>query len=149
MLASIESRFPFLDESLVRFGINLPVKYKRAWTFRFYNYKHPFLVDKPIVRSIAKHYLPRQIAYRQKAGFPSPGLRELRVRAEFFDEGYLAQALYLSPSAARHLTAERPHFYVARLAAIDIFGRLFYLRQTVDEVTHALKNGADFLVESD
>src|SRR5262249_15875842 len=91
MLARIESRFPFLDESLVRFGINLLAKYKGAWTFRLYNYKHPFVVDKPIVRSIAQHYLPRKIAYRQKVGFPSPGLRELRVRAEFFDEGYLAR----------------------------------------------------------
>ena len=50
MMSSIEVRLPFLDEQIVKFAINLPSKFKIGRSRRFHNYKHPFLIDKWIVR---------------------------------------------------------------------------------------------------
>ena len=58
MIASIESRFPFLDEELVKFGVNLPGKFKQRKTWRLHNYKHPFIVDKAPVRTEAERCCP-------------------------------------------------------------------------------------------
>lgn len=37
MISSIEARFPYLDEAVLKFALNLPVKYKIGRTSRFYN----------------------------------------------------------------------------------------------------------------
>ena len=91
MKASIEARFPFLQEELVKFAINLPAKYKIGTSFRFHNYKHPFLIDKWIVREIAKKYLPKRIVNKKKKGFPMTGLKSVRVESEFFRDGWISK----------------------------------------------------------
>ncbi len=66
MMAGIESRFLFLDEELVRFAINLPLKWKIRQVLLFYNFKHPFLMDKVIVRIAGQRILSKEIVYRKK-----------------------------------------------------------------------------------
>jgi asparagine synthase (glutamine-hydrolysing) len=61
MAASIESRVPFLDHSLVEFAVNISVKYQLEG-----------LSGKHILKEAVADLLPSEIIYRPKQGFPTP-----------------------------------------------------------------------------
>lgn len=61
MGASIEGRCPFMDNILVEKAMELPSSFKVKG-----------LCGKYILKKIAEKYLPREIVYRKKAGFPTP-----------------------------------------------------------------------------
>ncbi len=61
MGASIEARCPFMDNVLVERAMVLPSKFKVRK-----------LEGKYILKKIAEKYLPREIIYRKKRGFPTP-----------------------------------------------------------------------------
>lgn len=61
MGASVELRVPFLDYRLVEFSARLP------WKLRVRNFQPKYLMKKTMQR-----YLPREIIYRKKRGFPMP-----------------------------------------------------------------------------
>ena len=61
MAASIESRVPFLDHSLVEFTASIPAKYATRG-----------MAGKCILKSAVKDLLPNSIVHRQKLGFPTP-----------------------------------------------------------------------------
>ncbi|QQS42014.1 MAG: asparagine synthase (glutamine-hydrolyzing) [Acidobacteriota bacterium] len=134
MMSSIEARFPFLDEDIVRFAINLPSKFKIGRSARFHNYKHPFLIDKWIVRRTAEKYLPKEIVTKKKFGFPMYGHKFLNIRSGFFVNGWVAESLDLNRSVQEFLTETQDPYLIAKLASVDIFGRLFYNGQSREEV---------------
>ena len=61
MAASIESRVPFLDHSLVEFTASIPAKYSTKG-----------MAGKFILKAAVEDLLPQSIVYRQKMGFPTP-----------------------------------------------------------------------------
>lgn len=140
MQASIEARFPFLQEELVKFAINLPAKYKIGASFRFHNYKHPFLIDKWIIREIAKKYLPKRIVNKKKKGFPMTGLKAVRVESEFFRDGWVGGNLSLTNETLRFLVEKQDPYFVGKLASVEIFGRIFGRGESCDQVqSHILR----------
>ncbi len=60
MSAGIEARFPYLDEKVLAFALNLPLRYKIGRSFTVHNWKHPFLVDKALLRRLAAPLPPRR-----------------------------------------------------------------------------------------
>lgn len=84
MSASIESRFPFLDEDVVKFALNLPVRWKLRRSRAVHDPKHPFVVDKAPVRAIARSYLDEERAARCKSGFATPASTACRSGPEPF-----------------------------------------------------------------
>ena len=68
MMASIESRFPFLDEALLKFAVNLPTRWKLHRTLRFHDFRHPFIVDKYVIRKLAERMLPLLYWHRSESG---------------------------------------------------------------------------------
>lgn len=141
MMASIEARFPFLDESIIKFAISLPAKYKIGLSSRFHNYKHPFLTDKWVVRKLAEKYLPPRLVNKQKNGFPMFGHKFLKVRSGFFSNGWVADSLGLRLSDIDYLIATQDPYFVAKLASVELFGRLFALKTTPDDLReHVLAN---------
>ncbi|MCU0269903.1 MAG: asparagine synthase (glutamine-hydrolyzing) [Acidimicrobiales bacterium] len=135
MLAGIESRFPFLDDDLVRFAVNLPARYKIGRSLRPHNLKHPFLVDKAIVREAASVVLPPELAERPKEGFPMYGLRDVRLRHGAFAGGFVADLLELDATSQRYLIDHAPPYETAKLFSVEVFGRLFGLGEPIDKVT--------------
>jgi asparagine synthase (glutamine-hydrolysing) len=135
MSASLESRFPFLDEELVKFAINLPVKFKGRYGPRVIDRKHPFLTDKWVVRELGARKLPRGIFQRSKLGFPVDHYQTMRVSPEFFRGSYLQELLQLADGKLATLAGYESSYFTARLAAINIFGEMFGRGRTVDEVT--------------
>lgn len=61
MASALEVRVPYLDHNLVEFAINVPLKYKVQGT------EQKFLMKKALEK-----YLPHDLIYRKKWGFPAP-----------------------------------------------------------------------------
>jgi asparagine synthase (glutamine-hydrolysing) len=61
MGVGLEMRVPYLDNKLVDFAINIPLKYK----VRFFKTKY-------LLKKVAERYLPKDIIYRKKMGFGIP-----------------------------------------------------------------------------
>lgn len=142
MAASLEARFPFLDEEVVRFGVNLPVRAKLAPSRRVGDLRHPFVADKAVVRRVAARYLPTTVARREKAGFPSPGHGEVSTTASFWADGYVQEVLRLTPGALDALVDEVDPYLVAKLASVEVFGRLYARGEAVDTVTEHVRSAA-------
>lgn len=61
MSAGLELRVPMLDHRLVEFAINLPLEYKIKGGEQKY-----------LLKKLLSNYLPQELVYRQKWGFPAP-----------------------------------------------------------------------------
>ena len=61
MAAGLEMRVPFLDNRLLDFSLNLPVKHQ----INKYELKY-------LLKKVGERYLPKNIVYRSKKGFPLP-----------------------------------------------------------------------------
>jgi asparagine synthase (glutamine-hydrolysing) len=139
MAASIESRFPYLGEDLVRFALNLPISAKLRWRGRVHNRKHPFLWDKAVLRSAAARHLPTSIADRPKDGFPTVGHPHLMVTPAYFEGGWVSEELRLTQSRIERICTMEPSLVAPRLASIDVFGRLFGHEESVAAVTERIQ----------
>lgn len=134
MMHGIEARFPFLDEQVLQFAINLPINQKIALTKRFHNYKHPFLIDKYIVRKLAEKRLPNELIYRQKAGFPLYGILNMKVKTQFFHNGFLQELLQLDNRGLQTFEHEADPYLKAKLACVEVWGRLFQLKEPMESI---------------
>lgn len=134
MAASIEARFPFLDEDILAFAINLPIRFKIGRSRHFHNFKHPFLVDKWVVRRLAEPLLPRRLVHKPKNGFPVFGLRHLRIDQGFFADGFWQSLLGFRDQELAAMVRESSPYVIAKYAAVDLWGRLFVKRQSIAEL---------------
>jgi asparagine synthase (glutamine-hydrolysing) len=134
MMHSIESRFPFLDEDLMRFAMNAPIGIKIGKTHRFHNYKHPFLIDKFIVRKYAEKYLPDSLNYREKKGFPLFGLLNMEIKKGFFKGGFLQELMQYNNRAVDMLERDTERYLLAKLACVEVWGRLFIQKEPLETV---------------
>ena len=141
MMHSIESRFPFLDEKILAFAINLPISNKIGYTSKFYNYKHPFLLDKKIVRYSAKSRLTNNLVYKKKDGFPCYGLGNLKIQPDLFKKGYVFDLLKLNTSKQIQYFSENfDNYHIAKFAALEVWGSLFVLNKSVETVQNRINN---------
>lgn len=148
MMASIEARFPYLDEEVVKFGINLPTRFKIGRSVRWHNYKHPFLIDKWIIRALAEKYLPKRIAHKKKSGFPMHGHKDLRVKPDFFRNGWIEDVLRLDRRSQDYMIKTQNPYYLAKIASIEVFGRIFGRQQSVEEVTTHILNNSEIMAST-
>jgi len=137
MMHSIESRFPFLDESILAFAASLPARYKVRWTLRRGERTHPFLVDKYLVRRLADRFLPPDLARRKKRAFPVHGLGELDVTANMFVDGVWQELAGLRSDQCRRFPDTIARGLLAKMASVEVWGRLYLRRESLDEV-HSL-----------
>jgi len=129
MINSIEARFPFLDEEIIAFAMNLPVKFKIGRTVRFHNYKHPFLIDKYIVRKLAEKKLPDALTFKTKNGFPTYGLRHVKINPAFFKNGYIAEILKMDTRQIDYMSSNFSTYHMALLGSVEIWTKIFVERK--------------------
>ena len=134
MISSIEVRFPFLHEDVVKFGLNLPLEYKTRWTTQLHNKKHPFITDKWIVREVAKKYLPQNLVSKKKNGLPIDGLNGVRFTKEFFKNGYVAQILQLDDATLDYMLRKENPYFIGKLASVELFGLLYDFELSYAEI---------------
>lgn len=133
MAASVECRAPFLDHRLVHTVINLPMEYRlRGRT------------DKWGLKTVAARHLPREIVYRKKVGFPLPLADYLAPLANvrFFEQGFCVDYLGMHRlGIIQPIVRWRENvngFF--NLLSLEIWGRLYFLGQSIDEVNRDLGN---------
>ncbi|UCF95104.1 MAG: asparagine synthase (glutamine-hydrolyzing) [Desulfobacterales bacterium] len=133
MGASVESRVPFLDHRLVHKCINLPL------TYRLRGKK-----DKWLLKKIAERYLPRNIVHRKKVGFPLPLVDFLGpvTHSHIFDDGFCLNCLELSGTGLDAIKTSWKNNIQAffTLLSLEIWGRLFIMREPVEQVKQLLNN---------
>ncbi|MES2863783.1 MAG: asparagine synthase (glutamine-hydrolyzing) [Bacteroidota bacterium] len=134
MISSIEVRFPFLHEDVVKFGLNLPLEYKTRWTTQLHNKKHPFITDKWIVREVAKNYLPQNLVAKKKNGLPIDGLNGVRFTKEFFKNGYVAQNLQLDDATLDYMIRNENPYFIGKLASVELFGLLYDFNESHQDI---------------
>jgi asparagine synthase (glutamine-hydrolysing) len=128
MAASVECRVPFLDHRLVNTVVNMPLSYRLRGA-----------TDKWMLKEIAARYLPRNIVYRHKVGFPLPLKDYLAPLAQekLLDGGFCLEFLGMQRRGLTEaISGWRENvdgFF--NLLALEIWGRLFFLRQPVEQVT--------------
>jgi asparagine synthase (glutamine-hydrolysing) len=124
MAHGLEVRVPFLDRSLVEFGLGLPVRHKVG-----------LMRNKRVLRDLLEPHLGVQIARRPKRGFEIPVDRWFResdtepLRAQLRD-GALVNELGFSPRAIqslldRHLGGEDVGRKLFSLAALERWAQRF------------------------
>lgn len=82
MAAAVEARVPFVDHELVEFALSIPLKYKLKWNdenalakaLHLNSSQISEIHDTPkyILKKAMEPYLPDDILYRKKVGFPVP-----------------------------------------------------------------------------
>jgi len=125
MSASIEARFPFLDESLVHTAINLPVRYKIRFSPIVLEKSHPFIRDKWVLRSVADRYLPKKLSHRKKLGLPTSAFGRMRVRKQFFKGTFVTDAFKLSRREFDLLFEMADVGLVGKLMMLEAWGQIF------------------------
>ena len=143
MMASIEARFPYLDEDLDKFAINLPAKFKIRPSPRWHNYKHPFLIDKWTIRKTAEKYLPKNLVQKKKNGFSMFGHKFVRIKKGFFKNGWVVQNLLLNNQTEEFMIETQNPYFIAKLASVEIFGRIFGLGESREEIKNHVISHAE------
>jgi asparagine synthase (glutamine-hydrolysing) len=132
MGASVECRVPFLDHRVVHRAINLPIDYRVGRR-----------ADKWILKQVATRYFAGQLVTRRKMGFPLPLEQYLEPLAdlEFFKDGFCEHSLGLSRRGLAHLVTSWRQWVNGffGLLTLEIWGRLFFLEQSIEEVEEQLR----------
>jgi asparagine synthase (glutamine-hydrolysing) len=112
----------------VRTALNLPLSYRLSGP-----------TDKWVLKKIAARYLPHRIVYRPKVGFPLPVKDYLAPLATpaLFRDGFCQNVLGLHRAGFMEAISgwERNVHGFFNLLALEIWGRLFVLGQSVDELS--------------
>jgi asparagine synthase (glutamine-hydrolysing) len=107
---SVEARVPFLDHRLVEFAATIPEHYKLKWNSEEHKKKANALMSdqisevydtpKYILKESHKNFVPHDILYRKKVGFPVPlevifgkNFKE-QIKAELLDSHSSTRDLY-------------------------------------------------------
>ena len=127
MAASVECRLPFLDYTVVEFALNLPLQLKLQAN-----------QGKWILKRVAERYLPRDVVYRPKKGFPVPAAAFLYDDLDFsiFENGFWENYFDLSGDRCRRtiLEAGRHSFLWYHFLMLEIWGRIFLNHERRDEI---------------
>jgi len=124
MAASIETRIPFLSNTLINKWVGMPSKFKIDGS----NQKNL----KFMLKNIAAKYLPREILYRPKVGFSIPLTEYLNINSEFLKGGYLQEYFQVKDNMLNKLYYDSNTFY--KMASLEIWCQFFLLGTSVDEV---------------
>jgi asparagine synthase (glutamine-hydrolysing) len=134
MAASIEARFPFLDNNLVEAAVNLPYRAKirlSFWPLKF----PPFtLQDKWVIRQVAKRYLPREFSDRPKWGFRVRAVDRMRISGKYFKNSIIRDLLGLSCKQVEYLTNHAPQRLMMRLLHLDVWGHVCLYNLSKDQI---------------
>ncbi len=131
MATSVELRVPFLDHRVVELGGRIPPRFRiKGWETKY------------ILKKAMEPYLPKEILYRGKMGFPTPLARMFQGELR----GYVAGVLesdrcmdrgYFRPEAVRtlvreHAAGERDHHRLLwQLLVLEEWHRKFIDGETV------------------
>jgi len=134
MAASIEARFPFLDNALVKLAVNLPYGAKvrfsprrvrradRRTTRNIMGFN--LLTDKWIIRKVADRYLPPDLSRRQKIGFPMSAAKNLQVADVFYKNSAVMELLNLGSGEMKFLLEKADSTLKLKLLHLEVWAHV-------------------------
>ncbi|MDB0045914.1 asparagine synthase (glutamine-hydrolyzing) [Candidatus Pelagibacter sp.] len=107
MNSGIEARVPFLDHKVIEFINGVPFKYKIKWKSSLHKYLSIFStstrytekndINKYLLRSCSKKYLPNITKNEKKLGFPLPmndWMKDKRIEEIYMDKSHLERGIF-------------------------------------------------------
>lgn len=122
MMNSLEGRVPFLENSIFEFALNLPLRQKISGK-----------EGKVILKKVASRYLPHEVVYRRKAGFPVPWYEYLPSVPHILNDGFVCGWTGLSAMNLQSWYRSDP-LLKFRLISIEVWGRIFVWDQDPEDV---------------
>ena len=141
MAASIEARFPFLDNDVARFGVNLPGRHKLRKSPFVFEKAHPFIRDKWVVREVANRYVPQDLSQRIKVGFWTTVFDRLEIAPDFFKNSSLGDVLKLSNTQMKQTVEEGSPDLALRLMLADVWVSSVLENEDLAVTTARLRDG--------
>lgn len=125
MANSIEGRVPFLENEIIKFSMNLPLKYKINKQFK--------KEGKFLLKKVAEQYLPKEVIYRQKVGFPVPFQNYIKDIEKIFENGFCQEYTTLSLAHLKAFYNDNPYLKF-RMLSLEVYGRIFIWKQNYQEI---------------
>ncbi len=126
MTASIEARFPFLDNNLVRAALNLPYNTKIRFSSSARDPGHPFFADKWLVRKVGERYLPESLTRREKKPFwvDAYGEGRLIIKNEYFANSFIQELFNLSSGETTYFVEQASHDLRVKLMQLEVWAEV-------------------------
>lgn len=124
MAASVEARFPFLDRAVVGDAVNMPYHCRARFSLGARGGSHHLIRDKWVLRQVARRYIPEELAYRRKTGFPIDAWRRMVIPVEFFHGSYTSEMLELSDREMTHLFENARPFMRTKLLHLEVWAHV-------------------------
>ncbi|MDX9702318.1 MAG: asparagine synthase (glutamine-hydrolyzing) [Candidatus Auribacterota bacterium] len=121
MMTSIENRFPFIENNIVDFAINLPLEFKVD-----------LCTNKKILKRVAQRYLPAEIIDRPKRGFPTPVESYFSFEESFFKDGFLENHFSVPARYIGRTCVDKRLMF--RLTTAEVWGRMFVFQENIDSI---------------
>ena len=124
MAASIEARFPFLNNQLIKTAVNMPFSSKIRFSPGTLDLAHPFIRDKWVLRKVAERYLSPSLSMRKKYGFPVEAYEKMTVSPAYFTDSFIVDAFKLSKPVLKFLLDNATRDMKLRLLTLDVWSRV-------------------------
>lgn len=123
MANSIEGRVPFLENEIINFALNLP-----------YNNKINNQEGKFLLKKVSERYLPHEVIYRTKAGFPVPWVNYIGKIEKIFENGFILDLLNM-PLDDLKAYYENDVYAKFSLVSLEVWGRIFVRQEDYKSIT--------------
>jgi asparagine synthase (glutamine-hydrolysing) len=127
MMASIENRVPFLENNIISYAFNLPLKYKIAHG-----------ESKFILKKVAEKYLPKEVVYREKRGFAVPWKYYVEYNEDLFQNGFVEDFFSVPLGILEKIFANNDKRLLYKLMNIEIWGRIFIYRESLENIKRTI-----------
>ncbi|GAX60436.1 Asparagine synthase [Candidatus Scalindua japonica] len=147
MAASIEARFPFLDNEVVKIAVNMPYRYKIRLSPTAFEKAHPGIRDKWVVRKVADRYIPRELSRRTKIGFWTTAFERMKVSPAYFDESFVKDLFELSQGQMHNIMSQSDQGLTMRLLHLDVWGHVCMRGLSLETSLRKLRQHVSLLPE--
>ena len=126
MAASIEARFPFLENRLAKLAVNMPYGSKIRFALSARDESHYFFRDKWVMRKVAERYLPPELFRQDKKPFPINAYAEerMRIAPAYFDRSFVSELFELGQNETAHFLERCPHWLKWKMLLLDVWAHV-------------------------
>ena len=126
MANSIEGRVPFIENNLIEFSMQIGLNQKISGT-----------QGKYLLKKVAERYLPKEVIYRRKAGFPVPWQNYLNGVEHILKDGFIESLTNLDFSRIINYV-DKDKTFMFLLISLEVWGRIFAFKQSYLEVSELI-----------
>lgn len=139
MAASVESRFPFLDTALMTNAVNLPARLKIRRGLNLRDRRHPWHIDKWVLRQVADRHLPEELSRRKKIPFSTTAYERVEPSLGFFADGFVSDLFGLTDDTFGYWLERIDQRLRSKLVHLESWGRVFFRDESPESVGDHLR----------